>query len=132
MTSIMTPTVMQWVVGLFVSLVVGNIVSGRFIKDVRRKFGPSPARSKEVPTWLTGIIERLFFTLLVAFGLQEIAGSMIGWIGLKLAVNWNHPDFEGNADARSFAMTALQAGLISMLFSYIGGLICIGAFGLKP
>ena len=122
----------EWIAGLFVSLVVGELVTWQFLKDLRKRLGVTPEQKKEVAPWITGTIERLFFTVLVGFGVQGVPVAMMAWLGLKLATNWNHPDWAGQAGARSFALTALLAGLVSMLFAYLGGLICIGQFGIKP
>jgi hypothetical protein len=119
----------EWIAGLFVSLVVGHFVTWQFLKDLRKKLGLTPVRGKEVPPWITGTIERLFFTVLVGFGVQGVPVAMMGWIGLKLASNWNYPNIAGGVDVRAFAMTALLGGLVSMLFAYLGGLICTRQFG---
>ena len=50
---------------------------------------------------------------------------MIGWLALKLATNWNHPDYKDNrSEERAVAFSALVAGLVSMLFALLGGQIC--------
>ncbi|VVP26484.1 hypothetical protein PS862_04133 [Pseudomonas fluorescens] len=121
----------EWVIGLMLSLVGGGIVCWIFLKALRWWLGDSPKPrlsegSKGVPPWITGVIERLFFTILI--GLEVSAGptAMIGWLGLKLATNWNHPDWKGKPNARTHALSALLGGLISMLFAMLGGLICAG------
>lgn len=50
---------------------------------------------------------------------------MIVWLGLKLASNWNRPE-QTDPSTRIYAFTALLAGLLSMLFSFLGGWICSG------
>jgi hypothetical protein len=54
---------------------------------------------------------------------------MVGWLALKMATNWNHPDWKQKPSARSFAFSALLGGLVSMLFALIGGLVCAGTLG---
>ena len=49
---------------------------------------------------------------------------MIGWLALKLATNWNHPDWKEKPNARTFALSALLGGLVSMFFALLGGLVC--------
>lgn len=78
---------------------------------------------KPVPGWLTGIIERLFFMIVVAVNVAAAPSAMIGWLALKLATNWNHPDWKDTPDARTHAFCALLAGLISMMFAMAGGLL---------
>jgi len=50
---------------------------------VECRYGCSP--------WVTGITERLFFTVAVAFELSGVATAMMGWMAIKLAANWNRP-----------------------------------------
>lgn len=83
-----------------------------------------PEPLKRVPPWLTGGLERLFFTLLVAFDVSGTPTAMIGWLALKLATNWNRPDYEDKVKARSFAFSGLVAGLLSMFLALLGGQIC--------
>lgn len=121
-----------WFTGLLFSLVVGGLVTWLFLKILRRSLCISPLFDdrKRVPPWLTGATERLFFTLLIGLGVEGITGPMIGWLALKLATNWNHPDWKDKPNARTFALSALLAGLISMLFAYIGGLLCASKISL--
>ncbi len=118
-----------WIVGLAVSLVGGWVGTWAFLGIFRKlyKLYPLPsAGDAGVPAWLTGIVERAFFTFLVAFGVQAVAPAMVGWLALKLASNWNHPATPNKRTTRANAFLALLAGLISMGFAYVGGLICFG------
>lgn len=116
-----------WIIGLTFSVFVGWFVTWLFLELLRKAMGlgkkPKPGG---VPSWLTGIIERLFFTVLVAFNVAGIAAAMIGWIALKLATNWNQDYWKKTSSARLFGFSALLAGLVSMLFAFLGGLICKG------
>ncbi|WP_157719519.1 hypothetical protein [Pseudomonas oryzae] len=76
------------------------------------------------PPWLTGMTERLFFTVLVAFAVSDVATTMVAWLALKLATNWHR--FQDDSTARYFGFSALLAGLVSMLFAFLGGLIVRG------
>jgi hypothetical protein len=125
----------EWTIGLLFSLVVGDIITRLFLKVLRRWLGTSPKPrlsrdSKEVPPWLTGAVERLFFTVLIGFETSGAPTAMIGWLALKLATNWNYPDWKEKPDARTFAFSALLGGLISMLFALLGGLMCARKFSL--
>jgi len=75
---------------------------------------------------LTGVVERLVFALFVAFDLSGAVPAMMGWLAIKLASNWNRKDIESHANTRAFTFSALLAGLISMLFAALGGLISNG------
>ena len=119
----------QWIVGLFFSLVVGGIATWLFLKALRAWLGTSPkprlsAKGKGVPPWLTGGVERLFFTILVGLEVSGVPAAMIGWLALKLATNWNHPDWKNKPDTRTYAFSALLGGLVSMLFALLGGWVC--------
>lgn len=57
---------------------------------------------------------------------------MMGWLALKLATNWNSKKMEDDPKARPFAFTALLAGLVSMLFATLGGLVCGGKWPGTP
>ena len=119
----------EWIVGLLLSLVVGGVASWAFLKVLRWWLGvPSKLRladgSRGIPPWLTGVIERLFFTVLVGLAISGAPAAMIGWLALKLATNWNHPDWKDKANARTFALSALLGGLVSMFFALLGGLVC--------
>jgi hypothetical protein len=52
---------------------------------------------------------------------------MIGWLGVKLAANWERaPPTE---DTRSAAFLAVVVGLVAMFFALMGGLLCREYFG---
>lgn len=117
--------VIGWAIGLVFSVGVGHIVTGFFLNLLRGWMGVSKALLKgtdqEVPSWVTGVIERLFFTVLVAVDTPAVPAYMLTWLGLKMAANWNHPVWKDTPQARSVAISALLAGLISMLFALWGG-----------
>lgn len=121
-----------WVYGLFFSVVVGGATTALFLYALRGVLGlgdkpkPKDKDIKRVPPWLTGAVERLVFTVFIAVEIAGTAPAMIGWLALKLVTNWNRDDWNNNPKARPFAFTALLAGLISMLFAALGGLICTG------
>ena len=81
----------------------------------------------DVPSWLVGLVERTFFTVLVAFNVSATALAILAWIALKMAFSWNMVWREKvSITLRSLAFSALLANLFSMLFALIGGLICRG------
>jgi hypothetical protein len=139
-------TLLRWLVGLLVSLVLGSIFIWFFLLIVRRDLpeekppaaGAQPdqkptaveAQIRGVPASITGMVERLFFTVLVAMDASGVPTAMVAWIGVKMAANWNRPGRGDSSEVRVWAISALLAGLISMLFAYIGGWICSGVIGI--
>jgi len=120
---------MLWVLGLGFSLIAGHFAVELFLAQLRKYMGlsdkpPLLKSYKGTPPWLTGGLERTFFTFLVAFNVSGTPAAMIGWLALKLATNWNHPDYKDRPEARAFAFSGLLAGLLSMLFAVLGGQIC--------
>ena len=115
----------RWLIGMSVSLVLGATTVGFSVYWMRKGLHISkPKQPGRVPAWLTGLIERLFFTVVVAFNVSTTPVAMIGWLTVKMVTNWNRPG--RNVDDIPLAFTALLAGLISMLFAFIGGSICSG------
>jgi hypothetical protein len=118
-----------WIWGLVISLLGGGLSAWAFLAATRKALKLGAKHSSDqarVPAWLTGLVERIFFTLLVAFHVQGVPTAMIGWLAIKLASNWNHPSAPKGSTTRAHAFLALLAGLISLGFSYVGGLVCGG------
>jgi hypothetical protein len=144
----------SWLIGLSFSLLGGWLVTRLFLTVLRRWMrlpekptGLDKSKKKDsdhefalpdsvkpeaqgelrgVPPALTGLIERLFFTVFVAFDVPGVVAAMVGWMALKLATNWNLKYWEKTPSARMFGFSALLAGLLSMLFAFLGGLIVKG------
>jgi len=125
-----------WAIGLAFSLVVGHIITWLFVKCLRRWLrAPEPQPrlspgSRGIPAWLTGVVERSFFTVLVGLQVAGVPTAMMAWLAVKLATNWNHPDWQKTRDLRTYAFSALLGGLVSMLFAFIGGFVCAGRLSL--
>jgi hypothetical protein len=47
---------------------------------------------RRIPPDLTGTLERILFTLLIAFDISGTATAMIAWTGAKMLANWNSPE----------------------------------------
>ena len=126
----------NWLAGLIFSLGFGHVGTVLFLKYLRSymKLGVKPGTQsdhKEIPPWLMGTCERFIFTMAVAFGLSGTVVGMMAWLGLKMATYWNRPGFAPDKEEEQFkrirfALSAALAGLISMTFALIGGLICNG------
>jgi hypothetical protein len=119
----------QWLIGLSFAIVVGGIVTGLLIAGLRRgvSLGVKPKiAGPRIPAWVVGAVERTVFCILVGLDVSGAVTAMMGWLALKMASNWNRKDLDDNPKARGFALSALLAGLVSMLFAALGGLICRG------
>ena len=86
-----------WVLGFFVSLIVGGVVMRFFVWAGRQRLKKTMGaeaferefnRKGSVPGWIPGLVERAFFTLAVAVDPPATIPAMIGWLGVKLAANW--------------------------------------------
>lgn len=121
----------QWIIGLLFSILIGQLVVWLFLKWLQLWLNKTPPDKggKRVPDWITGGVERIFFTVLVGADASAVPALMLGWLGLKMATNWNSPAFKA-PEMRPFAIRALLAGLISMLLAFLGGLVCAGKLSL--
>jgi hypothetical protein len=82
----------------------------------------------DIPSWLVGLIERTFFTVLVAFNVSATSVAMIAWVAVKMVYHWNIVWRERETiTIRSLALSSLLGNIVSMLFALIGGLICRGS-----
>ena len=119
----------NWILGLIFSTIGGFLGTFLFLCTLKKAISlpdkPNPEK-KRVPAWLTGVVERLFFSLLIGLNIAGTPPAMVGWIALKLATNWNSDEWKNLSRRRAFAFSALLAGLISMVFAIIGGSICQG------
>ena len=132
-----------WVQGLFLSLIVGGLVTWPCLKlgrwNMTRRLNGWELevcrsvlrrRGGSVPGLLMGLVERGFFTCAVAADTGAAIAAMPVWLAVKLAANWQRagPD----RFTRSAAILAVVIGLISMLFALGGGLTWQGHFGDPP
>ena len=97
------------------------MICGVFLSTLRRLSHVNKASDRAtVSPVLTGLMERFFFTILVAVKLPGVAGAMIAWIAVKMASNWNSDNEQEDRRFNRFA--ALLTGLLSMSVATIGGL----------
>lgn len=128
---------LRWTVGLVgVSVILGHFGTAAFVRFLDLRIakerihrGDQPQSETpwaHVPQWLSGLtvgmVERVFFTTIIAGNLSGTAIAMIGWTALKGAAYWNA--FGG--EYRAHAFVGLLGSLVSMLFSVIGAFICTG------
>ena len=144
----------SWFIGLAISLVVGHMVTSSLLVFLRRYlekrkekdkefskkqkiltyigidfYPPKDPKEKQVPYWITGPAERLFFTIVVAFNIPGAAVAMVGWITLKMISSRPYREKRaesvGISPALPFEMAGLLGNLLSMLFALVGGLIIL-------
>ena len=109
----------RWALGLSVALILGAVVTNIFVTRLRARIGANESGLTGVSPSLTGLIERLFFTVIVAFDISGTATAMMGWLGVKMASNWNRTALPDPG-----AFSALLGGLVSLFFALVGGLVC--------
>ncbi|HEX2521291.1 MAG TPA: hypothetical protein VHP35_04135 [Terriglobia bacterium] len=123
----MCQEILYWLVGLVVAT-VGGMPIGLLLKRTRKRLGITKSeddKDKQLSPLLTGVVERFVFAIFVGLNIQGIAPGMMAWLGLKLAANWNRTKGD-NQEQKSLSLTAALAGLVSMMFAAIGGMICRG------
>jgi len=124
--------VVQWIVGLLVvSLLIGHVVTRAFVTFLKGLINtPDPALKLEavnIPPLLrktmVGLVERTFFTIVIAAGLTGTAVAMIAWTAIKGSLYWSH--YQKHPE---HVLTAMLGSLVSLLWAVIGAFICNGKF----
>jgi len=118
----MAGIVVAWVTGLVVMGLVGHFFVEGLLQWLRDLAGLRDKNGGGVPAWATGLVERIFFASLVALNVFGYPTAMMAYLAAKLAANWSHPKREG-VDRHKWAVSALLAGLASMLVAVFGGLL---------
>jgi hypothetical protein len=91
-------TVIRWASGLGVSLPLGPRLIGIILDKLRgsiREKAPEEEQTSDptvteklyIDKWLVGILERLFFTVMVAFRIPGTGAAMGLWITVKMLYN---------------------------------------------
>jgi hypothetical protein len=119
-------TFIRWIVGLFVALALGGVMTGWFLSSLRSYLNIARPSGRDVPNWLIGVSERLFFALVIAFNVSGAAVAMMVWIVLKIIPNWELHVRHGTAN-KPLTWSSILASLCSMFFALLGGLIIRGA-----
>jgi len=143
---------LRWGLGFVISLGLGHMLTKRVLKWLRK--GETAEQQGGVEGGLVGLIERSVFTSLVPFAFSAVGAAMMGWIAIKMAVNWKYAYLrapseepmdssirgtEQETEERKklreerqdwieeewiFERTSLLGNLMSMGFAMWGGLIC--------
>lgn len=124
----MNITLNAWTIAILFSLFVGGGVAGLYVNFMYSllKVEKPKVDSIRFPPWLLGAVERLFFTVLVGLNVSGTAPTIIAWLALKLAINWNNPAW-GETPARiTIAFIALTGGVVSLVFAVVAGSIANG------
>lgn len=118
----------SWLLGLgVVSLGFGFLaawITLRFLRKLLQLDKIEDPQTWGIPSWLTGLIERLFFTVLVGLG-YDVALPVIAYIVLKIVVFWQIK-YKNLPNLGERAGTSLVGTTLSLLFAMIGGMICKG------
>lgn len=125
----MAAQTIRLIIGLAISLGLGTLLTPIFLKAIRINVYKVHDKTYEkrapsgTPPWFTGVLERFFFTLAVAFNVGGAAVAMTSWILVKMVTDWHRyiedkGDLEGN-----LAFSALLGSMISLSFALVGGLV---------
>lgn len=135
------PTLSSCAAGFLFSAGVGSMVGWAVLKLLRRASGIGDKSTQPidgvtcVPGWVTGNVERVFFTIFVLADISGTGTAMIGWISAKMVANWNSGERlklqsdPGEANPQrilSERFAALVAGMVSVMIATIGGLVAKG------
>jgi hypothetical protein len=107
--------------GLSISLILGHFAVSLVLEWLRRDLGKEAALpGEELPAWIVGTVERIFFTLALAGGLPGVSVAMMLWIATKMAATWGNRSQE-RPDIETLRSIALLGSVVSMTFALIGG-----------
>jgi hypothetical protein len=106
-------------------------VVGWFHGWLQARYKKPNTKPDPIPGWLTGVVERLLFTLVVGLEVGAAAPAMMAWIAAKMLAHWSRTlpsdiPKEERAEHILGAFAALLASAASMIFALIGGLIAAG------
>jgi len=115
---------MRWLVGLLlVSGILGAVLSYSLYRLACKLRNVTPRKTTGP---LTGIMERFFFTIIVAINMGGAATAMVGWIVFKNSTLW--ADFKTKRPEELYISIISSIG--SMLIAILGAQICNGAIHL--
>jgi hypothetical protein len=80
--------------------------------------------TNRTPQWITGGLERFFFSVAVAVNMSGVLPAMIAWLAVKLAANWQYrEEVQNPAEKANYKFSALIAGFLSMSIAFVSGLL---------
>lgn len=127
--------------GLFISLVIGAIVTSLFLRITRWWVDKKAKQDNQEATelikkklyisgFILGLIERPLITVLIAYNISGVAGGIFTYIALKMAIDWipllQKEKDNMNFGSRSYVFCSLVGNLLSILFAVLGGLVWKG------
>ena len=118
-------------------LVVANMLVPRFKEWLLSESDiddPTLIKDDGVPVWVVGNLERLLAFFIVWGQVGEAYVVLAAWLGAKLATSWQRlpldtGDEERNRQIRAGTLIALIAGVISVTFGVVAGLLARSASG---
>ena len=121
---------LRWLVGLLgVSVVLGALLSYQWysilcwLLGVEQTTPLIPKIPIEHTGPLTGIVERIFFTVIIATSMSGTAIAMVVWITIKELILWKEITKDGPSPR---ATISLLTSVGSMLIAIVGAEICKG------
>ena len=86
-----------------------------------------------VPVWFVGNFERAMAVVLVLANVRGAYALLAAWLGAKLATSWqrlpiDNTDLETSRQVRAGTLVALMAGINSVTFGIVAGLLFRCAF----
>jgi len=118
-----------WILGMLLSCVLGHFIVGEFLRRLSINLGLLESRNPDsiaakTPSWVTGYLERFFFTVAVAADMAGVIPAMMTWLVVKLAANWQlREDIKDQREKANYKFSALLAGLVSMIIAFVLGLL---------
>ncbi len=133
--------IISWTVGILISSLLGKIIIEKFMKildnsikkvSVQRKWAKSKFQGVTIPYFpsLIGIIERLFFTILLGLHFDVIASFAGPYLIVKMATGWNRITSTAPID-RAYSFRSLFGSLVSISIGILCGLLCKYNLSLK-
>jgi undecaprenyl pyrophosphate phosphatase UppP len=121
-------SILLFVAGLVIALGLGHFAVKWFLDSVRAESDvPADRPGAGVPNWIIGLFERTFAFLIILAAVEGAYAVLGAWIAAKLALNWQrHPykdDPEEERLVRVYGISALMAGILSLGFGVVGGVI---------
>jgi hypothetical protein len=121
--------VTKYLVGYGLSLFVGTIVTyywSKWLHTQIQKYKTDDAIVGDRVVWLPatiGILERVVYTVLVAYSVSGAASFIGAWITIKAVGGWAHWSQDRSTYGRCLFSAGLLGSGMSALFGIVGGLI---------